>query len=196
MGAPSGPWMGPPLALHLGPCWARYGFCIYKEYRKCFLKKMKVNAPAESRPQNIDLGTFWFINGQKFQPTGLKMKTFILTRRDLSHYGPQAIRWTCRKSISSRKMQFWDFLFYQKIAFGPIWGSGPKKGSKLDPHGPKGFPLGPKGSPLLPKGPLEAAGAHMGPWGPKGRKKLFFSSSEGPTNIMVTSGKACSYARS
>ena len=91
------------------------------------------------------------------------MKTFILTRRDLSRYGPQKIRWTGRKFISSRKIRFWGFVFYQKITFGPIWGSGPKKGSKLDPHGPKGSPIGPKGSPLVPKGPF--GGRRPTEWG-------------------------------
>ena len=42
----------------------------------------------------------------------------------------------------------WRLSYYQKIIFGPIWWSriwDPKRGSKWDPHGPKGSPLGPKG---------------------------------------------------
>ena len=61
------------------------------------------------------------------------------------------------------------FLFSQKITFGPIW-VGTQKGSKLDPHGPKGSPIGPKGSPRGPKGPFggrRPTKGTLGPyWGP------------------------------
>ena len=45
----------------------------------------------------------YFIKWQKFLSYRLEMKTNILTRRDLSHYGPQRITWTGRKWISSKK---------------------------------------------------------------------------------------------
>ena len=143
-----------------------------------FFGKIKINVPTDSNlkwPQNMGLGTFWFINWQKFQPNGPKMKTFILTRWDLSHYGPQKIRLTGRNINPTETCSFLDFCF------------GPKKRVQMGLQAPKGSPLGPK-DPYGGRRPTKwgsggeapRKGAHMDPWGPKGRKKLFFPQGRAP----------------
>ena len=69
-------------------------------------------------------------------------------------------------------MQFLGCLLSQKITFGPIWVGTQKEGPNWTPMVPKGPTLGLQGPPW--------AGAHMGPWGPKGTNKTFFSLKGGP----------------
>ena len=65
-----------------------------------FLENQKANVPTSPRwiwAKNMGLGTFGFINWQKFLPSGLKIQADILTRRDLSESGLQKFRWIGRK---------------------------------------------------------------------------------------------------
>ena len=71
-------------------------------------------------------------------------------------------------SFQAEKDRFWDFVFYQKITFGPIWGRDPKRGPKWTRMVPKGPPLGPKGPPWAQRAHLEAEGRLKGPLGPIG----------------------------
>ena len=71
------------------------------------------------------------------------------------------------------KYAFFVFLFSQKITFGPMWGSAPKKGSQLDPVVREGPPLGPKGPPWAQRAHLEAEGRLKGPLGPIGDPRCY-----------------------
>ena len=75
-------------------------------------------------------------------------------------------------------MQFWGFLFYQKITFGPIWGSGPKKRVQNGPPWSQRVPHWAQRVPLVPEGP------YRGPYGPMGaqreKKTVFFPLGRAP----------------
>ena len=77
-------------------------------------------------------------------------------------------------SFQAEKTGFGGFVFYQKITFGPIWGSGPKKRVQIGPLWSQRVPH------WAQRVHMVAEGAHMGPWGPKGRKKPVFFLRGGP----------------
>ena len=75
----------------------------------------------------------------------------------------QKIGRTCRNGTPTEICSFRFFLLYQKITFGPMW-VGIQKGSRLDPHDPKGSPMAPKG-PFGGRRPTEGSlGPYWGPW--------------------------------
>ena len=85
--------------------------------------------------QNLGLGILRVINSQKILPSGLKFQAVILTRRDLSIYGPRKIWEMARKLDSHQKKTMSDFGniksqrpheprvdLGQKHGFGNVWG--------------------------------------------------------------------------
>ena len=85
------------------------------------------------------------------------MKAFILTRRDLSLYGPQ--KWDGHVEMEIQP-KYADFVFFV-LSENNIWahlGRDPKMGPNWTPTVPKGPPLGPQGPPWAQRAHLEAEG--------------------------------------
>ena len=122
------------------------------------------------------------MNWQKFLSSGLEMKTFILTRRDLSSPGLQKIKWMARKIDSNLNLGFCDIpIFgYNKntlhekhrkhtmeindcCLFGPSWGSSwSALGASLGPLEPSWRHLGPSWRLWWP--PMSVLEAVLGIW--------------------------------
>ena len=66
----------------------------------------------------MGLGKLGVINSQKFLPSGLKLKNFILTRRDLSSPSLQKFRWMARNVDSTKRQLFSE---PGQVFSGPGW---------------------------------------------------------------------------
>ena len=91
----------------------------------------------------MGLGPFVVLKWVQDWQFGLKLKASILTFDDLSGSKPNKNWFKARKFISTRKLSFGGILFYQKITFGPIWGTlnwpcGIYLGPNPDPYGAHG----------------------------------------------------------
>ena len=71
----------------------------------------------------MGLGTFGVINSQKFQPSGLKIESLILTRSRLEEYGIQKFRWIGRKIDRAKKNGLGKWGIRGEGALGPVGGS-------------------------------------------------------------------------
>ena len=117
----------------------------------------------------MGLGSFGFINLQKFQPSGLNIQTDILTRRDLSESGLQKFRWTGRK-LDPAEIQ----------VFGGL-GPGFRRTGLVDRVGPWDHCLGPIW------GPFYFTLFYLGPiWGLLGAHFYLFGAHLGPIGVPIS----------